>query len=136
MNETHHHTTGTAEVAHVGASDAMVHAAPHDAGAAGHDDHDHHDVSKHVRKYLMVGALLLVFTVITVALSYFDFGSHKANIAVGMFVATIKAGMVAMIFMHLSAEKQLIYRVLIFTGLFVLALFWLTYLHWYDPIAR
>ena len=84
----------------------------------------------------MVGALLMVFTVITVALSYFDFGSHKANIAVGMFVATIKAAMVALIFMHLSAEKQLIYRVLIFTGLFVLALFWLTYLHWYDPIAR
>ncbi len=99
-----------------------------------HDDH--HDVSKHVNKYLLVGGLLLVFTVITVALSYFDFGSHKANMAIGMFVATIKAGLVAVIFMHLAAEKKLVYQVLIFTGLFVVALFWLTYLAWYDPISR
>jgi cytochrome c oxidase subunit 4 len=100
-------------------------------------DHDHeHDVSKHVKKYLMVGALLLVFTAITVALSYVDFGSVKANIAVGMLVATFKATLVAMIFMHLSAEKQLIYRILIFTGFFALALFFLTYLHWYDPVTR
>ena len=127
MNETHHHTPVAAEAAHATAGDAVVHA---------HDHDDHHDVGKHVKKYLMVGALLMVFTIITVALSYFDFGSHKANIAVGMLVATFKAGLVAMIFMHLSAEKQLIYRVLIFTVFFVLGLFWLTYLHWYDPIVR
>jgi caa(3)-type oxidase subunit IV len=125
MNETHHHTTTDAEVAHATAGDAAAHA---------HDDH--HDVGKHVRKYLMVGALLMIFTIITVALSYFDFGSHKANIAVGMLVATFKAALVAAIFMHLSAEKQLIYRVLLFTVFFVLGLFWLTYLHWYDPVVR
>ena len=126
MNETHHHTTtAAADAVHADAGDAVVH---------GHDDH--HDVGKHVKKYLMVGALLLIFTIITVALSFFDFGSHKANIAVGMLVATFKAGLVAAIFMHLSAEKQLIYRVLIFTVFFVLGLFWLTYLHWYDPIVR
>lgn len=100
-------------------------------------DHDHdHDVSKHVNKYLMVGAVLLVCTVLTVFLSYVDFGSHKANMAVGMLVATFKAGLVAAIFMHLSSERKLIYRVLIFTGFFVLALFWLTYLNWYDPVTR
>jgi cytochrome c oxidase subunit 4 len=135
MNEIHHETGVGPEVA---LTDAVVAASP--AGATvGGDEHghdDHHDVGKHVKKYLMVGALLMVFTVITVALSYFDFGSHKANMAIGMLVATFKAGLVAMIFMHLSAEKQLIYRVLLFTVLFVLALFWLTYLHWYDPIAR
>ncbi len=84
----------------------------------------------------MVGGLLLLFTAITVALSYVDFGTQKANMAVGMLVATFKAGLVAAIFMHLSAEKQLIYRILIFTVFFVLGLFWLTYLHWYDPIVR
>ncbi len=106
-------------------------------GAVAEHGHDHeHDVSKHVKKYLMVGALLLVFTLITVGLSYVDFGSTKANMAIGMLVATFKAGLVAVIFMHLSAEKKLIYNILIFTGFFVLGLFWLTYLHWYDPIAR
>ena len=103
--------------------------------AVAHDDHDH-DVSKHVKKYLAVGGLLLFFTGITVFLSYVDFGSVKANIAVGMLVATFKAALVAVIFMHLSAEKQLIYRILIFTVFFALALFFLTYLHWYDPVSR
>src|SRR2546429_9626726 len=95
------------------------------------------NVQKHVRGYLMVGALLLVFTGITVALSYVDFGARKANIAVAMLVATLKAGMVAAIFMHLAAEKRLIYRILIFTGFFVLGMFWLILFAWYDyPIFR
>jgi len=93
-----------------------------------------HDVAHHVKKYMMVGATLLVFTALTVFLSYLDFGTRKANIAVAMLVAMFKAGLVAAIFMHLSAEKKLIYRVLIFTGFFVLGLFWLTFLAWYDPV--
>ncbi len=122
MNETHE-TVGT-EVA-VAAADG--HAA---------DGHAAHDVAKHIRAYLMVGLTLLVFTGITVALSYIDFGSQKANIAVAMVVATFKAGLVAVIFMHLSNEKRMIYRILIFTAFFVLGLFFLTYLAWYDPIVR
>ena len=115
------------------ASEGVIHA--EDAHAVAHDDHDH-DVSKHVKKYLMVGGLLLFFTIVTVALSYIDFGSHKLNIGVGMLLATVKATLVAAIFMHLSAERKLIYRVLVFTAFFALALFFLTYLHWYDPISR
>ena len=69
-----------------------------------------HNVQKHVRGYLMVGALLLSFTAITVALSYVNFGTPKANIAVAMLVATLKAGLVAAIFMHLAAEKRLVAR--------------------------
>ncbi|MGI8891407.1 MAG: cytochrome C oxidase subunit IV family protein [Chthoniobacterales bacterium] len=95
-----------------------------------------HDVSKHVRGYLMVGGALLFFTALTVFLSYVNFGSEKANVAVAMVVATFKAGLVAYIFMHLSAEKKLIYRILIFTGIFVFGLFWLTYLAWYDPVSH
>jgi caa(3)-type oxidase subunit IV len=96
-----------------------------------------HNVQKHVRGYLMVGATLLAFTAITVALSYVNFGTPKANIAVAMLVATIKAAAVAAVFMHLAAEKRLIYRILIFTGFFVMGLFWLILLAWYDfPIFR
>src|ERR1041384_1338805 len=95
-----------------------------------------HGVQKHVRGYLMVGAILLTFTAVTVALSYVNFGTQKANIAVAMLVATLKAGLVGAVFMHLAAEKRLIYRVLIFTGFFVLGLFWLTFLAWYNPVVR
>ena len=123
--------TKTPAAADLAAPDVAV----HDHG--GHDDGSHDDhVAGHVKKYLMVGALLLVFTILTVFLSYVDFGSHKANMAIGMLVATFKAGLVAAIFMHLNAERKLIYRILIFTVFFVAALFWLTYLHWYDPVSR
>ena len=95
----------------------------------------------------MAGGLLLVFTLHVAC--HVDFGRSipfvhtnlsegrtKANVTVALLVATFKAGLVAAIFMHLAAEKRLIYRVLIFTGFFVLGLFWLTYLAWYDPIHR
>src|SRR5205814_10601275 len=95
-----------------------------------------HNVQKHVRGYLTVGALLLAFTGITVALSYVDFGTRKANIGVAMLVATHEAGMVAAILMHLAAEKRLMYRVLIFRGLLALALFWLRYLARSDHVGR
>jgi caa(3)-type oxidase subunit IV len=110
-----------------------------------------HGVHQHVSRYLLVGGILLFFTLLTVALSYVDFGGFfswlfrvhispktggKLNIAVALLVAAFKVSLVGLIFMHLAAEKRLIYRVLIFTGLFVLALFWLTYLAWYDPISR
>jgi cytochrome c oxidase subunit IV len=101
-----------------------------------HDEHTAHNVSKHIRAYLMVGATLLTFTAITVFLSYVNFGTQKANVAVALVVATFKAGLVAAIFMHLSSEKRVIYRILIFTFFFVFGLFWLTYLAWYDPITR
>ena len=100
------------------------------------DPHSAEHVAAQVKRYLMVGLTLLTFTAITVALSYVNFGTMKANVAVALLVATFKAGLVAAIFMHLSAEKRLIYRVLYFTGFFVLGLFWLTYLAWYNPVVR
>ena len=107
-----------------------------------------HGVHQHVARYLMVGATLLLSSpclpsrsptsilagsFLAVSRSHFAGNSGgRLNIAVAMLVATFKAGLVALIFMHLAAEKRLIYRVLIFTGFFVLGLFWLTYLAWYD----
>jgi cytochrome c oxidase subunit IV len=100
-----------------------------------HEDYAH-GVHQHVKRYIFVGGILLFFTCVTVWLSYVDFGAHWANMAVAMIVATIKVSFVAAVFMHLAAEKRLIYRVLLFTVVFVLGLFWLTYLAWYNPIVR
>jgi cytochrome c oxidase subunit 4 len=105
-------------------------------GHSDHDDHVAHNVAKHIRGYLLVGLTLLTFTGITVGLSYINFGTMKANVAIAMLVATFKAGLVAAIFMHLSNEKRMIYRILMFTAFFVLGLFFLTYLAWYDPVTR
>src|SRR6187401_2424143 len=82
-------------------------------GDASHDDHVH-DVAKHVKGYIIIGALLIVFTGITVGLSYVNFdhliGGHGWNIIIAMIVATFKAGLVAAIFMHLKGEKWTIWK--------------------------
>src|SRR5205814_10206242 len=89
-----------------------------------------HGIRKHVRGYLMVGATLLVFTGVTVALSYVHFGTQKANIAVAMLVATFKAGLVAALLMHPAPEKRLLQLILGCTGSFLLVIFGLTFLAW------
>jgi caa(3)-type oxidase subunit IV len=123
MAELHSHTPTPAPAPHV-----------YDPTAPGHDA-EH--VSKHVKGYLFVGALLVAFTVLTVFLSYVNIDAwfHGGNMVVGMIVATFKASLVAAIFMHLKGERVTIWRFLIFTGIFVCGLFFLTFLHWEDPIA-
>ena len=101
---------------------------------AAHDDHGHAAHDMHLGLYLGVGAFLLVATAVTVFLSYVDFGSRSNNIIVAMILATIKVCFVGAIFMHLKGEKKTIWRPLFFTAFFVLGLFLLTLLHWYDPI--
>lgn len=89
-----------------------------------HQAIDHHvDVDKHVRGYMIVFASLMVLTIVTVAVSYLDL-SVPAAIALALVIATIKAGLVAAVFMHLIDEKKLIYWVLVCTvaAFFVLLL--------------
>ena len=99
-------------------------------------DHSHDDISKHVHRYLFVFFALLVGTVVTVAASYIPFPSSGMNIAVALCIATVKATLVAAIFMHLSAERWTIYRFLLVTVVFVIGLFSLTALAFSDHIHR
>ena len=84
--------------------------------------HDAHDISATIRTFMKVGIILVVFTVITVAISFIDFGGNN-NMIVGMAVATFKAALVAVIFMHLGSEKPLIYKFLVFTTVLAIVLF-------------
>jgi cytochrome c oxidase subunit IV len=58
-----------------------------------------------LRVLLTVFAALLVLTAITVAVSYFDFGSMNLIVALG--IAAIKASVVALWFMHLRYDSPL-----------------------------
>jgi caa(3)-type oxidase subunit IV len=115
------------------------HSTPHADAVVAEPDHAHdaEHMAKHLRGYLIVGAVLIVFTGITVALSYYDF-DHKigkgANFIIAMIVATFKVSLVGAIFMHLKGEKWTIWRFLLFTMFFVAGLFVFSLLHWYDPI--
>ena len=48
---------------------------------------------------------LLILTGITVGASYIQFGSGAANVVVALSIATIKATLVALFFMHLLHDK-------------------------------
>src|SRR5215510_11380917 len=72
------------------------------------------DIDKQVRIYVTVFVTLMALTIITVAVSYLHLPTPMA-IAVALLVATVKGTLVACYFMHLIAERKLIYTVLIIT---------------------
>jgi cytochrome c oxidase subunit IV len=73
------------------------------------------------RVLVAVFAGLIVLTAITVAVSYFDFGAM--NLLVAMSVATVKAALVALWFMHLRYDSPfyafLFLVAIVFLGLFL-----------------
>ncbi len=74
-----------------------------------------------VRKYMLIGAALLVFTAITVAVNRIHLAVPFA-ITVALIIAIMKGSMVASVFMHLSDEKKWIYGSLALTVVFFLVL--------------
>ncbi|AUX26197.1 cytochrome c oxidase subunit IV [Sorangium cellulosum] len=99
----------------------------HAEAAAGHGHgHGHGHGADHVphvlplKVYIATWLALLVLTVVTVAVSYVDLGA--ANLAVAMLIASMKAGVVALIFMHLKWDLK--FHTLIFlSSLIFLAIF-------------
>jgi cytochrome c oxidase subunit 4 len=73
------------------------------------------------RILLGIWAALIVLTVLTVLATRVDFGA-SANLWVAMGIATVKAGLVVLYFMHLRYDSPVYAMVLIFT-LFFVALF-------------
>ncbi len=90
--------------------------------AVAHEDHD----AKAPRTYFITLLLLLSLTVITVAVSYIDFGA--GNIVVAVTVATIKAFLVGLIFMHLLHDKPINAIIFCAAFLFLSLLFLFTFL--------
>lgn len=77
------------------------------------------EFKKHLSKYYAVFVALLCLTAITVGVSYLKLNRPLA-IALALVIASIKAGLVAAVFMHLISERKVIYAVLILTALFFL----------------
>lgn len=67
---------------------------------------------------VLIWALLLFLTFVTVAASEFDFGG--LNLWVALAIATAKATLVALYFMHLRYEKPVIGLIFISSLVFVL----------------
>jgi cytochrome c oxidase subunit 4 len=91
-------------------------------------------IQKSVRAYLTVGALLLVFTGVTVAANQFHFVVPVA-ITVALIIAALKGSMVASVFMHLSHERRWIYGALLLTVVFFVVLLFVPMLTILDHIG-
>ena len=91
------------------------------------------EVKKAVRSYITVFAMLMVFTVITVAAASIQFTVPVA-ITVALIIATMKGSMVAGVFMHLSHEKQAIYGTLLLTLIFFIVLLFIPLLAVLDRV--
>jgi cytochrome c oxidase subunit 4 len=82
----------------------------------------HADVSKHVRAYMAVFGALAVFTVVTVWASIWHMATPAA-VAVALLIASVKASLVAAIFMHLKWERcGAIWWTLLLAAVFFVAL--------------
>lgn len=72
-------------------------------------------IQKSLRLYKMIGGVLFVGTVVTVMVAtvpWLDVGRHGFDVwdmILGLAIASVKASLVAAIFMHLNHEKSLIY---------------------------
>jgi cytochrome c oxidase subunit 4 len=87
---------------------------------------DGHDVQKDVRKYLTVFGALLVGTVLTVGMYFVYFQSPAVTITIALFIASVKAFLVAGYFMHLISERKMIYGIMAATAFFFAGLMYLT----------
>ena len=83
------------------------------------DTHGHHDDMPHamsVRALVTVWAILMAFTGLTVWASQQGLGS-QTSFTVAMIIATIKAGLVMSVFMHLWWDKRM--NLFVFLGSFL-----------------
>lgn len=84
-----------------------------------------------VSTYLKVAAALFVLTATTIGVAFLPLGAARAPIALA--IATVKASLVALIFMHLLYDDR--FNAVVFVGsvLFVLIFFAFTLV---DPLTR
>ena len=87
-----------------------------------------------IRKYILIGAALLVFTGITVAANQVHLAVPLA-VTVALLIAIMKGSMVAAVFMHLSDERKWIYGALLLTVAFFIVLMALPNLTISDTIG-
>lgn len=95
----------------------------------------HDEINRHVKVYMTVFAALLMGTALTVAAWKWGPNAVGPTIAVALLIAVVKASLVALFFMHLSAEKRLIYWVLALAVVFFFALLFLPLFTAFDPIT-
>ena len=98
------------------------------------------EIKKHLKLYKLIGIALFICTILTVAVAkieFLDFGQRgfdAIDMVIGLLIATFKATLVAVIFMHLNHEKQMVYWLFGFGLFFGFCLMAITAFSFSDPI--
>jgi cytochrome c oxidase subunit 4 len=83
---------------------------------AEHEEHTGHSQAF----YLAIGVALLVFTAITVKAAFIDLGAF--NPVVALLIATIKATLVVLFFMHVKGASEKLTGAVVVSGFFFLSI--------------
>jgi len=88
-------------------------------------DHEKQHIVSYKQNLIVLG-ILLVLTVVTVAVSMVDLRSIAVTVAIS--IATIKAVIVALYFMHLKYDKRILGIFMLLTMLIFVAVLLITFL--------
>ena len=80
-----------------------------------------HSTSSSLKTYVAIWIALLVGTALTVYASGVDLG--RFNAAVALTIATIKATLVALFFMHIKGSSERLAKLVVIAALFFLLIF-------------
>jgi cytochrome c oxidase subunit 4 len=83
---------------------------------SGHEEHSTHSQGF----YLLIGAVLLILTATTVAAAFVNLGPF--NPVVALLIATIKATLVVLFFMHVKGASEKLTGAVVVSGFFFLAI--------------
>lgn len=90
---------------------------------------DPKDYSKQVRQVWKIGFTLMAGALLTTAICY-----TRPHIGWALLIAAVQVFLQTFIMMHLKSERGFIFKFLVFTVFFVIALFVLTHLGESDPL--
>ena len=91
------------------------------------------DYAKQATQAWYFGGSLMVFAGITTAICWSP-GSTHTHIVAALCIAAVQIFFQVFYMMHLKSERGIIFKFLVFTCFFVMALFVLTHLHESDPL--
>ena len=93
----------------------------------GHSESGHQPHVMSIPALLATGGALMLLTIFTVTVTSWDFG-YTANLVVAMAIATIKAIIVCLFFMHLLYDKKFNLIILVLSVSFMMLFFSITLL--------
>src|SRR6202041_2784162 len=81
---------------------------------------EHEHTTRSQGFYIAIGVILLVLTITTAAVAFVNLGPF--NPVVALLIATIKALLVVLFFMHVKGASEKLTGVIVFSGFFFLAI--------------